>query len=203
MRGGGAGPWGAVTAMTVKLHSPRDNCATDCYITNNVFWVNNFLVDGGAMYKNLTMEFLHWAASASKYWSGYFSTQPTENDGEYLVAFGELMYQGSESDEDAMSLSNTFSDLYPDNMVSWDIKKYDTYFDKTQDQAHETVYVADRAGVWTSVLLNSTTMLENAEGVAGALMKNWFQKCFEGEICNLSYMMHRTLPIDDSEVTGM
>ena len=45
-------------------------------------------------------------------------------------------------------------------------------------------------------------MLDNAEGVADALMKNWFQKCFEGKICNLSYMMHRTLPLDDSEVTG-
>ena len=51
-------------------------------------------------------------------------------------------------------------------------------------------------------MLNSTTMLENAERVADALMKNWFQKCFEGKICNLSYMMHRTLPLDDSEVTG-
>ena len=46
-------------------------------------------------------------------------------------------------------------------------------------------------------------MLENAGGVADTLMKNWFQKCFDGEICNLIYMMHRTLPIDDSEVTGI
>ena len=45
-------------------------------------------------------------------------------------------------------------------------------------------------------------MLENAGGVADTLMKNWFQKCAVGEICNLSYMMHRTLPLDDSAVTG-
>ena len=49
---------------------------------------------------------------------------------------------------------------------------------------------------------NSTTMLENAERVADTLMKNWFQKCAVGEICNLSYMMHRTLPLDDSAVTS-
>ena len=154
VRGGGAGPWGVVTAMTVKLHLPRDNCASNCYITNTVFWVNNYYADGGEMYKNLTMEFLHWAASASKYWSGYYFTSPGENAGEYYVGLSEFMYQGSESDEDAMSLSNKFLDLYPKNRLSWDTKKYDTYFDKTKDQAYETVYVADKYGVWTSVLLN-------------------------------------------------
>ena len=56
--------------------------------------------------------------------------------------------------------------------------------------------------LYTYPTFNSTTMLENAEGVADTLMKNWFQKCAVGEICNLSYMMHRTLPLDDSAVTG-
>ena len=45
-------------------------------------------------------------------------------------------------------------------------------------------------------------MLENAERVADTLMENWFQQCAVGKICNLSYMMHRTLPLDDSAVTG-
>ena len=56
--------------------------------------------------------------------------------------------------------------------------------------------------LYTYSTFNSTTMLENAERVADTLMKNWFQKCAVGEICNLSYMMHRTLPLDDSAVTG-
>ena len=56
--------------------------------------------------------------------------------------------------------------------------------------------------LYTYSTFNSTTMFENAERVADTLMKNWFQKCAVGEICNLSYMMHRTLPLDDSAVTG-
>merc|ERR1719510_2266752 len=43
MTGGGAGPWGAVTAMTVKLHKPRDNCQENCYHVNNGGWEGNFL----------------------------------------------------------------------------------------------------------------------------------------------------------------
>ena len=82
--------------------------------------------------------------------------------GEIFSSGGATLYknpsnqtvQGSESDEDSKSLSNKFVNIYPDNMVQWDTKKYDTYFDKTKDQAYETVYVADRAGVWSSVLLN-------------------------------------------------
>ena len=52
------------------------------------------------------------------------------------------MYQGSESDEDSKSLFNKFSNVYPDNMVQWGTKKYDTYFDKTKDQAKSrSIYV--------------------------------------------------------------
>ena len=35
MRGGGAGPWGAVTAMTIRLHKPRNNCQQSCYQVTN------------------------------------------------------------------------------------------------------------------------------------------------------------------------
>ena len=41
-RGGGAGPWGVVTAMTIKLHKPRDECTEECYIVNNVVWASNY-----------------------------------------------------------------------------------------------------------------------------------------------------------------
>ena len=41
-RGGGAGPWGVVTAMTIKLHKPRDECTKECYIVNNVVWASNY-----------------------------------------------------------------------------------------------------------------------------------------------------------------
>ena len=43
MRGGGAGPWGAVTAMTFKLHKPIDECKKNCYVVHNVVWGNNYL----------------------------------------------------------------------------------------------------------------------------------------------------------------
>ena len=44
LRGGGAGPWGVVTAITFKLHKPRDECRTECYVVNNVLWSNNYFV---------------------------------------------------------------------------------------------------------------------------------------------------------------
>ena len=31
LRGGGGGTWGIVTAMTIKVHKPRDECKTECY----------------------------------------------------------------------------------------------------------------------------------------------------------------------------
>ena len=31
LRGGGAGPWGIITAMTMKVHKPRNSCETGCY----------------------------------------------------------------------------------------------------------------------------------------------------------------------------
>ncbi len=35
LRGGGAGPWGVVTAMTFKLHKPRKDCSEECYQARN------------------------------------------------------------------------------------------------------------------------------------------------------------------------
>merc|ERR1712142_472149 len=42
LRGGGAGPWGVVTAMTVKFHKPRNTCKTGCYTQWTMTWLSNF-----------------------------------------------------------------------------------------------------------------------------------------------------------------
>ena len=47
LRGGGAGPWGAVTSMTMKLHKPK--CSEKCYFVQNVAWQGKFDDDDGKM----------------------------------------------------------------------------------------------------------------------------------------------------------
>ena len=51
MRGGGAGPYGVVTAMTIKMHKPLDDCVEKCYHVTNVILVENFFTDQGEMMK--------------------------------------------------------------------------------------------------------------------------------------------------------
>jgi hypothetical protein len=103
MRGGGAGPWGAVTALTIKLYKPRNDCQKDCYVISNIAWANTYEGDYGKMAEELLTEYLLWAAKASKYWSGYFTIAPLDET-RYVASFGDFMYAGSPDDDDAKSL---------------------------------------------------------------------------------------------------
>lgn len=162
-----------------------------------------FSKDEGYLVKNLTIEFLHWAASSSKYWSGYFAIGLAE-DGNYYVSLSELMYIGKTNDDDSKSLNDTFGSLHLENMAIWDTKIYDTYFDKTQNQLPESVYASGPNGIWTSVLLNSTVLTQNAEKLIDTLGKNWLGRCLENENmpCVATYMFHLTWPKDDNDITG-
>lgn len=79
LRGGGAGPWGVVTAMTIKMHKNPYDCQENCYKVTNAYWRGFFSEDGGAMVGSFVSEFLSWAGShhASRNWSGYFSVSVT------------------------------------------------------------------------------------------------------------------------------
>ena len=43
VRGGGAGPWGVITHLTIKLHKPRAACQEDCYTNYYVSVGQEFL----------------------------------------------------------------------------------------------------------------------------------------------------------------
>ena len=45
LRGGGAGTWGVLTAMTIKVHKPRNECQTNCYTQWQAMWGGK-LADG-------------------------------------------------------------------------------------------------------------------------------------------------------------
>ena len=38
LRGGGGGTWGVLTAITIKLHKPRNECKTNCYTQWQAVW---------------------------------------------------------------------------------------------------------------------------------------------------------------------
>ena len=50
VRGGGAGPWGVITHLTIKLHKPRNNCRQSCYTNYNVAWYSRFDADDGGKF---------------------------------------------------------------------------------------------------------------------------------------------------------
>ena len=68
VRGGGAGPWGVVTALTVKVHRPRESCRTGCYTQWGMRWEGDFNEDDGQMAKDVITAYLAWVATASRYW---------------------------------------------------------------------------------------------------------------------------------------
>ena len=203
MRGGGAGTWGAVTAMTFKLHKPQNNCQTNCYQVLNALWVGNFLEDLGEMATVISNHILKWMSNPSRTVSGYLALGALENF-DYYISIGEFMYVGDGMDDEPVSLINELKDLYPDKIASWNPKSYDTYFDKTQNQGPETTYVSGQYPVWTSVLVNRT-ILENSEDFVKSIWSMWVPRCINmgayNETCTTTFQMHFTLPLNDDEVT--
>ncbi len=108
LRGGGAGPWGVVTAMTLKVHKNRDDCRSNCYQVTNAAWVANINEDVGRLAEKLMEVWFEWGAQASEYWGGYLLTFPLDDLGNYMVNLSELTYAGSAGDEDAMDIENYF-----------------------------------------------------------------------------------------------
>ena len=202
MRGGGAGPWGAVTAMTIKLHKPKDDCQTNCYQTTTAVWEGSFVEgDMGQMAIDIAQQVLPFLANPSVPFSGYFIFSALE-ELRYSVMLAEMMYVGKPDDPEARLLAETFGQLYPEKL-SWYESSFDTYFEKTLTQAPETTYVSSQFPVWTSVLLNRT-ILENPDELISTMFSLWVPRCMNfgayNGTCNLSYQMHFTLPKDDDDV---
>ena len=63
VRGGGAGPWGVVTHLTVKMHRPRQECAESCYTQTTLIWENKWGEDNGLMAEQVTQAYLTWVGS--------------------------------------------------------------------------------------------------------------------------------------------
>ena len=79
VRGGGAGPWGVVTHLTIKLHRPRNNCEEGCYTNYNLMWYNKFDADDAALAVDVTQAYMNWVGGvASRYWSSYGGMSPGE-----------------------------------------------------------------------------------------------------------------------------
>ena len=77
VRGGGAGPWGVVTHLTVKLHRPRNDCQQDCYTSTYLAWYHRFDADDAAMAVDVTQAYMDWVGgTASRYWSSYGGMYP-------------------------------------------------------------------------------------------------------------------------------
>lgn len=115
-----------------------------------------------------------------------------------------MMYVGLDSDEDAKSLERKFFDMYPEYRLHWETVTFNTYYDKTLSQAHETVYVGGKQAVWASVLLNKTMLQERHLDIAGSLGSLWVPRCFQtGDFstpCLTSLLSHLTLPKDDDAI---
>ena len=107
MRGGGGGTWGAITAMTIKVHKPRDECTSNCYQVTTALWQSNFNDDMGVMAQDLSKAYFNWAAQASEYWSGYMTYFP-QAAGVYIVVLAEQTFVGAVDDPDAQDIDNHF-----------------------------------------------------------------------------------------------
>ena len=69
VRGGGAGPWGIVTHLTIKMHKPRNDCQEDCYTNYNLAWYSRFDQDDAQMAVDVTQvsEYLYQTRSNLSY----------------------------------------------------------------------------------------------------------------------------------------
>ena len=63
LRGGGAGPWGIITAMTIKLHKLRNDCKKDCYTQWHATWKGIYAEDGPELLQKLIYAYLKWTGA--------------------------------------------------------------------------------------------------------------------------------------------
>ena len=109
--------------------------------------------------------YLRWTATASKYWSSYGTTNPGNGDGKYYITIGEALYVGREEDPgDFWSLEEAMADVLPDKRIVNNRQTFDTFVDKMEVQAPESVYTGNCASQncvladpMVSVLINASS----------------------------------------------
>jgi len=203
LRGGGAGPWGVITAMTIKAHKPRNSCKTGCYTQWTMIWESNFNEDDGKMLEDVTAGYLAWVASSSKYWSSYGSPYAYENL-TYGFIISEALYVGTEENgEDYWSLVDAMANVRPDKFVFKSHKVFDTFVDKIDVQVPESVYSTYNFDMMVSVLLNSTAATD--ADFPKLLVDLWLPRCYRnglGPACVSSYLfMHCLTGEEDDDYT--
>ena len=115
--------------------------------------------------KQVLGAYLRWTATASNYWSSYGSTDPGNGDGKYRISIGEALYVGREEDPgDFWSLEEAMADVAPDKRVVNNRQTFDTFVDKMEAQAPESVYTGNCAAQncmladpMVSVLINASS----------------------------------------------
>merc|ERR1719193_1700724 len=208
LRGGGAGPWGVVTPLTIRLHKPREECTEACYTQWNMVWEGSWEEDDGMVAQEGLGAYLRWTATASNNWSSYGSTNPDSGDGKYHVTIGEALYVGREEDPgDFWSLEEAMADVLPDKRVVNNRQTFDTFLDKMEAQAPESVYTGNcvaqncvLADPMVSVLINASSAQDPA--YAKAIVDHWIPRCYReglGPACVVSYLFMHTVSTSDKD----
>jgi len=199
LRGGGAGTWGIVTAMTIKLHKPRNSCQKTCYSQRTLIWESNFNVDDGKMAEDVIAAYLKWVSVSSKYWSSYGSTILAE-DGRYGFSI-EALYVGREEDEgDYWGFEEAMSNIYTNNIAYDNQRTFDTFVDKIAAQEPESVVPSWNYDMMISALLNSTTSADPQ--FSKMIVDNWIPRCYRGGIgksCVAGYLFMHTLTGEEDD----
>ena len=203
LRGGGAGPWGIITAMTMKVHKPRNSCETGCYSQSMMIWKSNFNIDDGKMMEDVAAAYLSWVSTSSKHWSSY-AVPTVDVEGVYGFMIFEALYVGKEEDEgDYWSLEEAMANVYPDKLTYKHTDVFDTFYDKLKVQAPESVYSNSHIDMMPSVLLNATSASDPE--FPKMLVDNWIPRCYRngvGPSCVYTYLfMHTLTGAEDDDYT--
>jgi FAD/FMN-containing dehydrogenase len=158
LRGGGAGPWGIVTALTIKLHRNRNNCTASCFFQSALIWEGDFSMDDGQVMEEVMAAYLAWTGRASRYWSSYGTAVPGEGGKYYFLL--EALYVGREEDEggDFGSFEAAMPRVRPERIVMAENKTFDTFLDKMANQSPEHVDSAAKMEPMVSVFLNASVV---------------------------------------------
>ena len=203
LRGGGAGTWGVVTAMTIKLHKVKNECTTHCYTQWTAIWEGNWYTDGPELLQDLIHQYLKWTGTASKFWSSYAFVYPKADNVTYGFYISEALYVGKEStDSDYWGFQETFQDLYPEQKIVFASQKFDTFLDKLKVQTDESVSPLTNFEPMVTVLMNKSSVADPL--AAEMVVRNWFPRCVKsGGLCVAFYLFMHTLSTgsEDDEYT--
>ena len=159
LRGGGAGPWGIVTALTIRLHRNRNNCTSACYFQSALIWEGEFAVDDGQLMEEVMTAYLAWTGLASRYWSSYGTAVPGDPGKYYFLL--EALYVGREKEDDGGdfgSFQAAMANVRLDKIVMAENKTFDRFLDKLGNQSPEAVYSAAKMEPMVSIFLNASVV---------------------------------------------